>query len=382
MKTLIAVTMLLATSATAATTNNDDSCDIALQPAATLLLPYFEVDITGRAATTLVTIQNLSPSPVIANVTLWTDWGYPALTFPVQLTGYDVEGINLYDVFANGTLPPSACGGTSLSPLLHDLQSIFTTGKGTAGCTAQVGSVHYYAAGYATIDVVASCSGKNDFTNLLFDNVLTGDSQQLSSAGYASSNPLVHIRAIPEGGPAGAVVATALPHTFYERYAADPLAQHADRRQPLPSAFAARYINGGTGAFNTTTKIWHEALTAGTCSGAQAARSNANMPLADLARFDEHENATIVNPNCEIVCPPGAFGIPVVLSLAANSSFFPPLSFYGDAGGWLYLNFGTQSWITTSMYAAPTYSAEATAVALGNGCSPPAAKGAQIGPTP
>src|SRR3989442_16013182 len=86
-----------------ATTDNDDSCDIVLQPAATLLLPYFEVDFKApqsNTTTTLLTIQNLSPSPRIANVTIWTDWGFPAVNFPIHLTGYDVQGINLYDLFA------------------------------------------------------------------------------------------------------------------------------------------------------------------------------------------------------------------------------------------------------------------------------------------
>ena len=89
-----AVLLLLALTASAATprtgspatTENDDSCDIALQPAATLLLPYFEVDFkaSGSSATTaLFTIQNVSPAPRISNVTLWTDWGFPAFNFPI-----------------------------------------------------------------------------------------------------------------------------------------------------------------------------------------------------------------------------------------------------------------------------------------------------------
>jgi hypothetical protein len=388
---LCAAAAFAGTSATPpSTTNNDDSCDIALQPAATLLLPYFEVDIQTRHTTTLFTIQNLSPVPVVANVTLWTDWGYPALDFPLLLTGYDVEGIDLYDVFVNGTMPPSECGRTNLSPLLPDLQSMFRLGKGTAGalgCTSQVGGVHYDAIGYATIDLVASCAAKNAassdyFETLLFDNILTGDYQQLWSGGqaYASSSPLVHIRAIPEGGAAGAVVVSSLPSTFYDRYA--PV-RKSDRRQPLPSAFAARYINGLTGGFATTVKIWRETRTAGACNGAQAAASNSNMPLTEVVRFDERENATIIVPGNCFFCGPGPIGIPVTGSYAAfNTTLFPPFSTSGDAGGWLYLNVGNQSWMSVSMYAAPTYSAEAVATALGNGCSPTMAKGAQIGPTP
>src|ERR1043165_2248485 len=96
------------------TTSNDDSCDIAVQPAATLLLPYFEVDFKSpqsTAVTTLFTVANVSNQPQIAHVTLWTDWGYPALTFPIFLTGYDVQGINLYDVFARAVVAPGLTGG-------------------------------------------------------------------------------------------------------------------------------------------------------------------------------------------------------------------------------------------------------------------------------
>src|SRR5437773_4778944 len=44
-----------------ATTNNADSCDVAVMPAATLLLPYFDVDTAaaqGAGTTTLFTITN------------------------------------------------------------------------------------------------------------------------------------------------------------------------------------------------------------------------------------------------------------------------------------------------------------------------------------
>src|SRR5216684_989422 len=70
-----------------ATTNNNDSCDIGPTPAATLLLPYFEVDVNqtnrGLAQTTLFTITNTSSFPQIAHVTVWTDWSYPVLDFNI-----------------------------------------------------------------------------------------------------------------------------------------------------------------------------------------------------------------------------------------------------------------------------------------------------------
>ena len=86
------VLLLFSTSLLAAqpsTTNNNDSCDISLLPAATLLLPYFEVDTAapqGTGTTTLFTITNTSRYPQIAHVTVWTDWSFPVLTGQQQET--------------------------------------------------------------------------------------------------------------------------------------------------------------------------------------------------------------------------------------------------------------------------------------------------------
>src|ERR1043165_1105136 len=185
-------------------TNNDDTCDIASNaPAATLLLPYFDVDFKSpqtTARTTLFTIVNTSDLRQIAHVLFWTDCSLPALDFNIFLPGYDVQGINLYDIFARATIAPgptSGTGGTSSnttvptnptpgsqpadndanpnitslagcanlpgvfsSTLLTDLQLIFTTGTGTGAaipCTAAVGGAHADAVGYVTIDVAPVC---------------------------------------------------------------------------------------------------------------------------------------------------------------------------------------------------------------------------------
>src|SRR5258707_4388137 len=105
---LLAATALCAPAAMA---GNDDSCDIGLAPAATLLLPYFEVDVTspaGAARTTIFTITNVSPRPQIAHVTLWTDWAYAALGFNVFLPPYGIQSIDLRELCVRGTLSPGA----------------------------------------------------------------------------------------------------------------------------------------------------------------------------------------------------------------------------------------------------------------------------------
>ena len=86
-------------------------CTIDAVPAATLLLPYFAVDLSaapGTGVDTLFSINNASAAPTIAHVAVWTDWTQPVLDFDVFLTGYDVQSISLYNVFVNGNLPVTA----------------------------------------------------------------------------------------------------------------------------------------------------------------------------------------------------------------------------------------------------------------------------------
>ena len=84
-------------------------CDLDEDPAATLLLPYFEVDLDDPSAgNTIFTINNALAEPALAHVTLWTDWSHPTIDFHVFLTGYDIQQVNLADVFLNGNLPVTA----------------------------------------------------------------------------------------------------------------------------------------------------------------------------------------------------------------------------------------------------------------------------------
>jgi hypothetical protein len=86
-------------------------CTIDDVPAATLLLPYFEVDLgSTTGANTLFSINNASAASAVAHVTLWTDESIPTLDFDVFLTGYDVQTISMRDIF-NGILPRTADNG-------------------------------------------------------------------------------------------------------------------------------------------------------------------------------------------------------------------------------------------------------------------------------
>ncbi len=77
-------------------------------PAATLLAPYFEIGPEPGRTTTILRVQNVSATATLARVTLWTDLSYPTLAFDIYLTGYDVQAVNLMDVFLQRIVPPTA----------------------------------------------------------------------------------------------------------------------------------------------------------------------------------------------------------------------------------------------------------------------------------
>jgi len=392
---------------------NNSSCDIGTFPAATLLLPYFEVEArkhVNDAGNTIFSIVNTARQPQIARVTIWTDYGYPALWFNVFLTGYGVESISLYDVIANGVLPQTSSsarvgprslptganpnivsiddcaslGGPLPSSTVDSLLALLTSGSAEDSC--RYGGDHPMAVGYVTVDVVNSCSKVSPLDpeyyakTLLFDNVLTGDYERVmpdkTIGNYAGGNPLVHIRAIPEGGPAGSV-AGGLPYTFYDRMT-PAQARHIDRRQPLPSTFAARYIEGGTGAFHTEFTMWREAATA---ASAGCVAANASVPYVSIVRYDEYENPTVGSSSRTF---------PVAAAAATTSSVFPPRVGV-SVSGWMFLELDnragvsasspfsvarpSQNWIVIKMQAEGRYGVEYDATSIGNGCTNPLQSG-------
>jgi hypothetical protein len=461
---LALLTTLVTVSASAGDSDNDASCDIKVGPAATLLLPYFEVDLqTSGAQTTLFTVTNVSRYSQIAHVTLWTDYSFPILTFNIFLAGYDVQSINLKDILVSGIVASAVgTGPTTVKSPLGTLTSPANGGPGYANpnfktaiecdalpgfiqqtamaavrqaltvgvapnCSRAVGGVHAHAIGYATIDVVGSCTTRLPSdplyytTDLLFDNVLIGDYQQIGpqpAGAFAASfdaagNPMVHLRALPEGGETGSNVVTELPYTFYDRYT--PATNRLqDRRQPLPSTFAARYIQGGTAAFATNYTIWREGFGDGSCS--TGLPLNAQLPITEIVRFDERDNPFVINTQCNILCTPYIPSLPATSSSSTASSLYPLLT-TADVAGWMYLNLNnggstgysvttrsagglptvitgpggtsvlapsgsgtigprpSQNWVTITMFGSfgtKNLVAEFDAASLGNGCTPAA----------
>src|SRR6202790_5474462 len=67
-------------------------CTIHGVPAAPLLLPYFEVDLSNpNGLTPLFSINNASATAVLAHVVIRSDLSVEVLDFNVYLTGYDVQ---------------------------------------------------------------------------------------------------------------------------------------------------------------------------------------------------------------------------------------------------------------------------------------------------
>src|SRR6266849_603487 len=87
-------------------------CNLDVSPAATLLLPYFEVNLNDpNGLTTLVSVNNSAAAAVLVHATIWSDLSVPVLSFNIYLTGYDVQTINLRDILITGNLPQTASAG-------------------------------------------------------------------------------------------------------------------------------------------------------------------------------------------------------------------------------------------------------------------------------
>jgi hypothetical protein len=89
------------------------TCTIDQRPAASLLVPYFQVsyDADGNlvstgpgARDTIVTIANASAAPMIAHVNVYDRFSQLVLDFNVALTGFDVQAMRVSDVIG-GILP-------------------------------------------------------------------------------------------------------------------------------------------------------------------------------------------------------------------------------------------------------------------------------------
>jgi hypothetical protein len=394
----------------AAPARGDEKCTVGSSPAATLLLPYFEVDPTNAAGlTTLFSINNASAVATLTHVTVWTDLGVPTLGFLIYLTGYDVQTINLRDVF-NGSLPGTASAGQdpsdTISPkgqfsqdlnfpscagiLPHpsSLPADFLTHLRAAhsgqfssvlnGCAGQnLGDGRLR--GYVTVDTVRECTLRYPSDAAYFgpggsasdQNVLWGDYIYVDPANkYSDGENLVHVKAFPGAFKQGDL-------TFYGRYVG---MSGADNRQPLPTTWASRFVDGGAFSGGTDLVVWQDsgrAVNAFPCGTLPS-----GFPLQHVqdreVTFDEQEQ--IYRPPIAPIFPQpgdpseGAFPAEANRTSIGSARFPVPFNF-----GWIFLELNAvanstvvprQSWMETIMKAQGQYSAGFSATPLASGCQP------------
>lgn len=379
-------------------------------PAATLLLPYFEVDTTGPdGVNTLFSINNASATAVLAHVTVWSDQSVPVLDFDVYLTGYDVQSISMRDILVNGNLPVTASAGQDTAgdtispqgPVSQDINFAscttlpYTNPKVSAGFRAHLNAWLQGNAspttgncagsktkdgvlrGYVTVDTVNACNlfFPSDyafyFPFLTFQNVLWGDYFIVNpEQNFADGDTLVHI----EAGTVNDFLAG--DHTFYGRYNG---ATATDRREPLATTWASRYLNGGAFTGGTDLIVWREANAAasGYSCTLQGPASWYPLESTQIVIFDEEEQPVTSedcpsgDPTCEqtIVIPNETQRVDVATDLLAPFDF-----------GWIYLNLQhpdtayadpyAQSWVSPVMDAEGRFSVGFSGIQLDNANNP------------
>jgi hypothetical protein len=359
-------------------------------PAATLLLPYFEVDLDDPLGlTTLFSINNASAAPALVHIVVWTDLSIHVLDFNVYLTGYDVFTQNLRDLFINGTSPltedtndADAISPVGIYSLVDNPDS--GVGPGLPGCelpysepllsalyvdhiqatlTGQPSDVlldggcagidhgDRIARGYITMDNVNDCSlnfpedapyfGDGEGTPRFAVNInqLWGDYFYVNpTENFAQGETLVHIEADADLGVDN--------YTFYYRYSAGD-----DEREGLGSTFAVRYLDGGAFTGGTDLLVWRDAKVDTDTFGDGLPEPDEDdgfscglsypdpFPLGNtqVVIFDEDENPEVPE-GCQISpCPPGIFLTPFPWEAQRTEvgSGDLPVS---EPFGWLYLN--------------------------------------------
>lgn len=301
-----------------------DVCNLDVNPAATLLLPYFEVDLANPAGVnTLFSVNNSQAAAVLANVTVWSDLSVAIFNFNVYLTGFDMEMLDLRDIIVNGNLPQTASAGQDpldvISPwgdlsqdinfsscdgylpppapsalfLDHIQDSLSGLPSALLGgnCTGRNIS-DSIARGYITVDAVTACgigmpgdSGYFDSTwdfNVLFGDFVITHPGKRNGAGL----PLVHI----EADPSNPETSTAGQYTFYGRYAGWT---GADHREPLATLFGARYVTGDSDLI-----VWRDSKNVQgpfACPARNGRPAWFQLGQAGIVVFDEEENVTVLN---------------------------------------------------------------------------------------
>jgi hypothetical protein len=381
------------------------NCRVGNQPAATFLIPYFDVDLSQTGgANTLFSVNNASAKSQIARVVLWTDWGVPTLAFDVYLTGYDVQTLSVRDLFS-GRLPLTGpdsspvgvastsgvlfagCGGSgnggvaSESAPVPDADIAFlkaahtgqATTKGTnVQCMGSASANPNLVTGYITVDAVNRCTPRSVGTlvntpahalyfaahgnGLASDaNVLWGDYYYVNSDhNLASSEAAVAIVADPDFFHSG-------DYTFYGRYVGF---DSRDDRVPLSSLYYVRYADGGTFSGGTDLVVWRDNRRA-EVNPLNCGTQPAWAPLGEqqVVLFDEEENPRVIEQS-------NAFPL-TTQKVHVGGQSLPVSQPYGFLALDLWHQNGThaQAWVTALMSSAGRFGTGHEAVRVDDMCN-------------
>jgi hypothetical protein len=357
------------------------TCAVDAVPSATLLLPFFEVDLSNpNGLTTLFSINNGTANAVLAHAVVWSDLSVPLMTFDVYLTGYDVQTINLRDIVVFGNLPQTASPGQdesgTISPkgslsqsinfascqnllppkpmpsaFLQDLQ-LALTGNASPMLQNQCAAQNLgdnIARGYVTVDTVRNCTSRvpgddgyfgaqstNDVTD---QNVLWGNWYEVNvPQSYVIGSTMVGI----EADASSPATTTPGHYTFYGRYDGWSAIDH---REPLASSFAAQYFStsSGAGLFEAGTRliVWRDPKGAQKPFPCPAATNSQPewypLGMEGLVTFDEAENpaATETVPFCPQPPQSGLIPFPAAAQAVGVGGAALPVPFQF---GWMYIN--------------------------------------------
>lgn len=269
-------------------------CTADAVPGATLLLPYFEVDLDDpNGLTTLFSVDNASATAVLVHAVLWSDLSVPVASFNVYLTGYDVQTLNLRDLLVHGSLPQTATAGQdpadTLSPKGAYSQDInFGSCAGRLPpppmSAAELASVQAaltgrpsplgdhlcagrdlgdrVARGYITLDAVNNCTLRNPGDAGYFDGPGTSGDATEQNVLWGTWYIVDAAHDVAEGSTMVAVEASHTDpatasgrYTFYGRYVGW---SGRDHREPLATSFASQFATSGTFAGHADLIVWRD----------------------------------------------------------------------------------------------------------------------------
>lgn len=358
-------------------------CLRGVEPAASLLIPYFEVDTESfEGITTLVALSNTLAEPVLAKVVLWSDWALPVGSFHVYLTGFDVETFNLRDVL-KGQLPKT---GFETSPegnrsdpnvpfpgcdpddVSGTVDAAFVgpalLGQEVAGGCWSGPDHPERAVGYITIDLVTSCSSLLPTDEGYFEDGGTGIASNTNALlgdfflaepgdNFAQGEPAVHL--VADGdffGPGDT--------TFYGEYVGF---DGSDARIPLASDHGMRFIENDAFDGGTDVLVWRDVAEPGSGPVECGDPSRVLAPpwlhgSADVVSFDEEENAVRLGGPID----PAVF---LQATQRVKASDLTPWQ-----SGWLQVGLFDQGWIGGVMRAFERFSVGYSSGRLSDPCGP------------